>query len=151
MIEQAKKLAGWHKNIVVKIPVGEEGLKAIKKLGELGIKTNCTLVFSANQALLAALAGATFVSPFLGRIDDMGNDGMRALAEIVGIYDVYGFETKIIAASIRHPMHVVEAALLGTDIATVPFEVLERMIKHPLTDIGLKKFLEDAEKAKIEL
>ncbi|MGB9614977.1 MAG: transaldolase family protein, partial [Fervidobacterium sp.] len=119
-----------------------------KVLSAEGIKTNVTLVFSANQALLAAKAGATYVSPFIGRIDDNGNDGLKLLEEIVQIYSNYGFETEVIAASVRHPMHVVEAAMIGVDIATIPFDVLKKMFVHPLTDVGIKRFLQDWESYK---
>lgn len=151
MVKEAEKLSKIHKNITVKIPMGIEGLKAIKKLSEKGIKTNCTLVFSANQALLAAIAGATFVSPFVGRIDDIGNNGMKIVAEIVEVFRNYNFKTKVIVASVRHPMHVVQAALLGADIATVPFEVLKKMTGHSLTDKGKKMFKQDAEKAGLKI
>lgn len=143
MIEEAEALAAIHPNIVVKIPVTAEGLKAVKALAAKGIKTNVTLVFSANQALLAALAGATYVSPFVGRLDDAGHDGMELIREIVEIYAHYDFPTQIIAASIRHPLHVVMAARAGADIATVPYKVLMQMLKHPLTDLGVEKFLAD--------
>ena len=147
MVKEAEQLAKIHKNITVKIPMTAEGLKAVKQLSAKNIKTNVTLVFSANQALLAAKAGATFVSPFIGRLDDMGEDGMQLIADIVEIFRNYAFETKVLAASIRHPMHVVECALLGADVATVPFAVLEKMAKHALTDKGIAKFAEDAEKS----
>lgn len=147
MVRQAVELAGIHENIVVKIPLTAEGLKAIKELKAKNVKTNATLVFSANQALLAAKAGATFVSPFVGRLDDIGNDGMKLVCEIVKIFQNYDFKTEVIVASVRHPMHVVESAMLGAQIATVPFPVLEKMLKHSLTDKGIKKFLEDAEKS----
>ncbi|WP_027717957.1 fructose-6-phosphate aldolase [Desulfovirgula thermocuniculi] len=143
MVEEAEALAAIHPNIVVKIPVTAEGLKAVKALAAKGIKTNVTLVFSANQALLAALAGATYVSPFVGRLDDAGHDGMELIREIVEIYANYDFPTQIIAASIRHPLHVVMAARAGADIATVPYKVLMQMLKHPLTDLGVEKFLAD--------
>ena len=143
MVEEAEALAAIHPNIVVKIPVTAEGLKAVKALAAKGIKTNVTLVFSANQALLAALAGATYVSPFVGRLDDAGHDGMELIREIVEIYANCDFPTQIIAASIRHPLHVVMAARAGADIATVPYKVLMQMLKHPLTDLGVEKFLAD--------
>ncbi|MDO6355803.1 fructose-6-phosphate aldolase [Caloramator sp. CAR-1] len=146
MIKEAKELAKIHKNIVIKIPMTIEGLKAVKVLSKEGIKTNVTLIFSSAQALLAAKAGATYVSPFLGRLDDIGQDGMYLIEEIVRIFDNYGIETEIIAASIRHPIHVEKAALAGAHIATVPFKVLEQMTKHPLTDIGIERFLKDWEK-----
>jgi len=145
MIREARELAKIHKNIVIKIPMTLEGLKAVKVLSKEGIKTNVTLIFSSAQALLAAKAGATYVSPFVGRLDDVGHDGMNLIEEIVRIFDNYGIETEIIAASIRHPMHVVEAALAGAHIATVPYKVLIQMAKHPMTDIGIEKFLKDWE------
>ncbi len=146
MIKEAKSLAGIHKNIVVKIPMIEEGLKAVRKLSGLGIRTNVTLVFSSTQALLAAKAGATFVSPFVGRLDDISHNGMALIGEMIDIYDNYMFETEIIVASVRNPLHVVEAARMGAHIATIPYAVITQLIKHPLTDIGLAKFLKDWEK-----
>lgn len=146
MIEEARELSKIHKNIVVKIPMTKEGLKAVKKVSSEGIKTNMTLIFSPNQALLAAKAGATYVSPFVGRLDDISHVGMDLVGQIVEIFDNYAFETEVIVASIRNPLHVVEAALMGAHVATIPFNVLEQMIKHPLTEIGIKKFLEDWEK-----
>lgn len=148
MVEEAEELAAINDNIVVKIPMTKEGLAATNILSQKGIKTNVTLVFSANQALLAARAGATFVSPFLGRLDDIGQDGMDLVHEIVQIFDIYGIETEIIAASIRHPKHVKQAALAGSDIATIPYAVLSKMMKHPKTDEGIKKFMADWEKTK---
>ncbi|QGP91783.1 Transaldolase [Neomoorella glycerini] len=148
MIAEAQELAAIHPNIVIKIPMLAEGLKAVKELAAQGIKTNVTLVFSANQALLAALAGATYVSPFVGRLDDINHDGMQVIADIVPIYAQYGLETQVIAASIRHPLHVLQAARLGADIATVPYKVIMQMVKHPLTDAGLARFLADWEKVK---
>ncbi|KUK11146.1 MAG: putative transaldolase [Clostridia bacterium 41_269] len=148
MVKEAEELAGIHPNVVIKIPMTEEGLKAVKVLSKKDIKTNVTLIFSANQALLAARAGATFVSPFLGRIDDVGQVGMDVVADTVEIFDLHDIETKIIAASIRHPMHVSEAAKVGAHIATVPFGVLKKMVYHPLTEIGIKRFLADWEKVK---
>ncbi|HOP81924.1 MAG TPA: fructose-6-phosphate aldolase [Fervidobacterium sp.] len=145
MVEEARKLAAIDEYVVVKIPMTPDGIKAVKILSAEGIKTNVTLVFSANQALLAAKAGATFVSPFIGRIDDNGNDGVKLLDEIMQIYSNYGFDTEVIAASIRHPMHVVEAAMIGVDIATIPFDVLKKMFVHPLTDNGIKRFMQDWE------
>lgn len=145
MVEEALPLAAIHKNIVIKLPMCEEGLKACKQLTAKGIKTNVTLVFSAAQALLAARAGATFVSPFLGRLDDIGMEGMNLIEEIVDIFNAQGIETEIIAASIRNPMHVTQAARLGCDIATVPMTVLLQMLKHPLTDNGIDRFLKDWE------
>ena len=146
IVEEAKKLAAIHKNVVVKIPLIEEGLKAIRRCTELGIKTNCTLCFSANQALLAAKAGATYISPFVGRLDDIGETGMNLISEIKTIYTNYGLTTQILVASIRNPIHFKEAALIGADVATVPFGVIQQLAKHTLTDVGLKKFLQDWEK-----
>lgn len=146
MIEEARVLAGLAPNVVIKLPMTKDGLKACRVLVAEGIKTNVTLVFSANQALLAALAGATYVSPFVGRIDDTGHDGMQVVRDIVEIYRNYDFATKIITASVRHPMHVLEAARAGSDIATVPNAVLEAMFRHPLTDIGIERFLADWKK-----
>lgn len=146
MIKEGREFAKIHKNIVIKIPMTEEGLKAVKVLSKDGIKTNVTLIFSASQALLASLAGATFVSPFIGRIDDISMDGYQLIDEIVTIFDVHGLDTEIIAASIRHPMHVVEAAKLGSHIATVPFKIIKQMTKHPLTDKGIEKFMADWDK-----
>lgn len=146
MIKEAKALSKIHKNIVVKIPMIEEGLKAVKKLSALKIKTNVTLVFSSTQALLAAKAGATYVSPFVGRLDDISHFGMGIVGEIIDIYDNYMFETEVIVASIRNPLHVVEAARMGADIATIPYSVITQLIKHPLTEAGLAKFLKDWEK-----
>ena len=145
MVKEARELAKIHKNIIIKIPMTEEGLKAVKILHAEGIRTNVTLIFSAAQALLAARAGATFVSPFMVRVDDVGNQGLDLIDDIVTIFQNFGIETEIIAASIRHPMHVVEAAKLGCDIATVPYKVLKQMFHHPLTDIGIQKFLKDWE------
>jgi transaldolase len=143
MIKEAREVASIASNIVVKIPMIEEGLKATKILGQEGIKTNVTLVFSTNQALLAAKAGATYMSPFIGRLDDIGQEGMRVIRETVQIYKNYNYKTQIIVASVRHPLHVIDAAVAGADVATVPPDVLKKMIMHPLTDIGLKRFLED--------
>jgi transaldolase len=143
MIAEAVELASIHPNVVVKIPMTADGLKAVSTLSPKGIKTNVTLVFSANQALLAALAGATYVSPFVGRLDDTGHDGIALIEEIVQIFELHGLETKIISASIRHPLHVTQSALAGADIATVPYKVLMQMLKHPLTDLGIEKFLAD--------
>lgn len=148
MVKEARELSKIDEHVVIKIPMTPDGIKAVKILSSEGIKTNVTLVFSANQALLAAKAGATYVSPFIGRLDDAGNDGLKLLEEIMTIYENYAIETEIIAASIRHPMHVLEAALIGVDIATVPFDVLEKMFKHSLTEVGIKRFLEDWEKYK---
>jgi len=143
MVAEAEKLAAIHPNIVIKIPMLPEGIKAVRILEARGIKTNVTLVFSANQALLAALAGASFVSPFVGRLDDAGHDGVGVVADIVEIFDTYGFSSQVIAASIRHPLHVVAAAQAGAHIATVPYKVLMQMFKHPLTEDGIKRFLDD--------
>ena len=146
IMKEARKLAAFHKNIVVKIPIITEGLKAIKACAEEGIRVNTTLCFSSNQALLAAKAGAYIISPFLGRLDDVGADGMDLIREIRAIYDNYGFATEILAASIRSPLHVTEAALSGADIATIPLSIIRQLIKHPLTDIGLEKFMADWDK-----
>lgn len=147
MVREGEELAGLHPNVVIKVPLTEEGLRAVHMLAAQGIPTNATLVFSANQALLAARAGASYVSPFIGRLDDIGDDGMALLEDMVTIFDQYMFETEIIAASIRHPMHVVQAARLGSHIATVPYQVIKMMVKHPLTDAGIERFLQDWEKA----
>ncbi len=146
MVREAKDLAKIADNIVVKIPLIEEGLKAVKILAKEGIKTNVTLCFSPVQALMAAKAGAAYISPFVGRLDDISHRGMELAEQIVTIYDNYGFETEIIVASIRNPIHVLDAALMGADIATIPYKVITQLIKHPLTDIGLEKFLADWEK-----
>ncbi len=151
MIAEGREIAALHPNIVVKIPMTTEGFKAIRVLRGEGIRINVTLVFSAAQALLVAKAGAYFVSPFLGRLDDIGNDGMRLLREIVEIYRQYSFETQVLAASLRHPIHVIESAKLGADIATMPYKVFEQLFKHPLTDKGLTAFLADWEKARAVL
>lgn len=148
MLGEARELAAMHPNIVVKIPMTEDGLKAVKVLKAEGIKTNVTLVFSAVQALLAARAGATYVSPFLGRLDDIGENGLLLVADICEIFGVYGLETKVIAASIRNPVHVTEAAKIGADYATVPFNVLCQLFRHPLTEAGIQKFLADWQKLK---
>ena len=146
MMDEARELAALHPNIVVKIPLIPEGLKAVKRCQAENIKTNVTLAFSANQCLLAAKAGATYVSPFIGRIDDGGHDGMQLVADSRLIFDNYGFKTAILAASIRHPIHILDAAKLGADVATAPFSVLLQLAKHPLTDIGIERFLKDWEK-----
>jgi len=146
MLKEARELAAMHPNIVVKIPMTEEGLKAVKALSAEGIKTNVTLIFSAVQALLAARAGATYVSPFLGRLDDIGENGLLLVDEICDIFGVHALETKVIAASVRHPVHVTEAAKLGADYATVPFNVLRQLFKHPLTEAGIERFLADWKK-----
>ena len=148
MLEQAHTLAEIHPNIVIKLPLITEGLRACKRLSDEGIKTNVTLCFSASQALLAAKAGATYVSPFIGRLDDISEDGMELISAIRVIYDNYGFDTQILAASIRHPMHVVQSALAGADVATIPHKVIGQLVKHPLTDAGQAKFLADWEKMK---
>lgn len=148
IIKEARELAALADNIVVKVPIMPEGLAATKILSQEGIKVNMTLTFSANQSLLAAEAGATYVSPFLGRLDDISHDGIDVLAEIISVFKNYNIKTKVIAASIRHPMHVTQAAQVGADIATVPYEVLKAMVRHPLTDKGIKLFLEDWEKIK---
>jgi transaldolase len=146
MLAEARILAGIHPNIVVKIPMTPEGLAAVKSLASEGIKTNVTLVFSAVQALLAARAGATYVSPFLGRLDDIGENGLKLLEDILDIFTVHNLDTKVIAASIRNPVHVTEAARIGADCATIPFNVLGQLFKHPLTDIGIERFLADWKK-----
>ncbi len=146
MLAEARELAKIADNVVVKIPMIVEGLKAVKILSAEGIQTNVTLVFSAAQALLAAKAGATFVSPFVGRLDDIGTPGMDVISDIVTVYDNYGYQSEIIVASVRSPQHVLESALLGADIATIPFKVIAQLAKHPLTDIGMEQFLADWEK-----
>jgi transaldolase len=143
MVEEGLKLAAIAPNIVVKCPVTPDGFAAVVELGRHGINTNMTLCFSPNQALLAAEAGATYISPFLGRVDDISNDGLALLAEIVEIYRAQGYATKVLAASLRHPQHVVECAKIGADVATMPYEVFAKLPNHPLTDIGLKRFLDD--------
>lgn len=147
MVEEGRKMAKWHKNVYVKVPATPEGLQAVKILKEEGIHTNVTLVFSSGQALLVAKAGATLVSPFIGRLDDISQDGMGLIEEIMDIYVNYGFETKVLVASIRHPRHAIEAAQIGADIATMPGEIMEKLIQHPLTDIGIQKFLDDYQKS----
>lgn len=148
MVSEAREIAAIAGNINVKIPMCTEGLKAIKKLSGENIKTNCTLVFSTNQALLAAAAGATFVSPFLGRLDDIGNDGLAILEEIVDVFDIHQIKTEIISASLRHPQHVIGSALAGAHISTIPYDVFKKMAKHPLTSAGIDSFLVDWEKIK---
>lgn len=148
MVKEAKELNSWIDNAAIKIPMTWDGMKAVKQLSDEGIKTNVTLVFSPNQAILAAKAGATFVSLFIGRLDDVGQVGMEIIEAIVQIYANYGFDTEVLVASIRHPIHVYEAALIGADIATIPPSVLEKMVNHPLTDVGIKRFLDDWEKVK---
>jgi len=146
MMKEARELAALRDNIVVKIPLIAEGLKAVKTCTDEGIKTNVTLCFSATQALLAAKAGATYISPFIGRLDDVSTDGLQLIEDIVEIYENYGFATEVLVASVRHPMHVLESAKLGAHVATCPLKVLLQLTKHPLTDIGLKRFLDDWEK-----
>ncbi len=146
MMNEAHDLAKIASNVVVKIPLIKDGLKAVKRLKAEGIKTNVTLCFSPSQALLAAKAGAAFISPFIGRLDDISTEGMELIEQIVTIYGNYGFDTEVLVASVRHPMHVVDAALLGADVVTMPFKVIDQLIKHPLTDIGLEKFLSDWKK-----
>ncbi len=148
MVKEARELAAIHPNIIIKIPMTAEGLKATKILTAEGIKTNVTLIFSSTQALLAARAGATYVSPFLGRLDDIGMDGMNLIEEITDIFNIHGIETEVIAASIRNPVHVIRAARLGAHIATVPFATLQQMMQHPLTDSGIERFLKDWESVK---
>lgn len=148
MMKEAEELAKIADNIVIKIPTILEGLKAIKSLSSAGIKTNATLVFQPSQALLVAKAGATFVSPFIGRLDDISQSGMELIEQIVAIYNNYTFATEVLVASVRHPMHVVEAALIGADVITMPYNVIAKLINHPLTDIGLEKFISDYKKAK---
>jgi transaldolase len=148
MVKEAKVLAAMSDNIVIKIPMVMEGIKAVKQLTALGIKTNVTLIFSAAQALLAAKAGATYVSPFVGRLDDIGTPGMELVNEIMTIFRNYGFQTEVIVASVRSPQHVMESAAIGADIATIPLKVIEQLAKHPLTDIGIEQFLSDWENRK---
>lgn len=148
LVKEAQTLAKLAENVVVKIPIGIEGLKATKILSQKGVQVNTTLVFSPSQAILAAKAGARYVSPFVGRLDDIAHEGMALVDQILAIFDNYGYETEVIVASIRHPLHVVEAALMGADVATIPFAVLEKMVKHPLTDAGIERFLKDWSKVK---
>ena len=148
MVREGKELAKLHKNIVVKIPVCKDGLKAVKALAAENIRTNVTLVFTALQALLSARAGASFISPFVGRLDDISTDGMESVSQIVQIFSNYDIQTEIIVASVRSPLHVLDAAMLGADIATIPFKVIEQLVKHPLTDKGIDQFLKDWEKVK---
>ena len=147
MVAEALEIVKWSDNVVIKLPMTKEGLKATKILSSKGIKTNLTLVFSANQALLAARAGARYVSPFVGRLDDVGYDGIALIEDIIAIFELHDIKTEVIAASIRHPIHVTQAALAGAHIATIPFKVIEMMAKHPMTDAGIEKFLSDWEKA----
>src|SRR5687768_6576053 len=146
IIEEGKKLAAIHPNIVVKVPMIKDGIKAIKWFTDNGIRTNCTLVFSAGQAILAAKAGASYVSPFIGRLDDVGTDGLELIAQIVNIYSTYGYATEVLAASVRHTMHLIQCAELGADVVTCPLSVITGLLKHPLTDSGLEKFLADHKK-----
>lgn len=146
IVAEGKRIAAWHPNVVVKVALDEQGLQAIKRLAAEGIRVNTTLIFSANQALLAARAGAAFVSPFIGRLDDIGEDGMQVVRDCIDIFDRHGLDTQVIAASVRHTRHVTEAALAGSHIATVPSNVLLQMLKHPLTDLGIAAFLRDAAK-----
>lgn len=146
IIKEAHELAKIHKNIVIKVPLIKEGLKAVRTLSSENINTNVTLCFSASQALLAAKAGATYISPFVGRLDDISHDGMELISQIVQIYKNYNYKTEVLVASIRHPLHFVEAALMGADVCTMPFSVIDRLFNHPLTDIGLEKFLSDWKK-----
>ncbi len=146
ILKEGRELAKLAENVVVKVPLIPEGLKAVKVFSQEGIKTNVTLCFSSNQALLAAKVGATYISPFVGRIDDKGQDGMQLIEEIVTIYQNYDYDTEVLVASIRHPIHLRDAALLGADVATIPFKVFDMLVQHPLTDIGLEKFLADAKK-----
>jgi transaldolase len=147
ILKEAHDLAKIHKNIVVKVPMIKEGIKAVKTLSDEGIKTNVTLCFSATQALLAAKAGASYISPFVGRLDDISSDGMALVQQIVQIYANYNYKTEVLVASIRHPLHLIDAALMGAHVATMPFDVIEKLFKHPLTDIGLEKFLSDWKKS----
>jgi transaldolase len=146
IVREGRALAKLHRNIVVKVPLLADGLKAVRTFSNEGIRTNVTLCFSPNQALLTAKAGATYISPFVGRFDDVSQNGMAVVEQIVKIYRNYGFETQVLAASIRHPLHVVEAAMIGADVCTIPHKVIHQLLKHPLTDAGLEKFLEDAKK-----
>jgi len=149
MVREGEFLAGLHPQIVVKVPMIRDGIKAIRYFSDRGIRTNCTLVFSAGQAILAAKAGATYVSPFIGRLDDISYDGVELIHQIVDIYGTYGFETQVLAASIRHTMHLIQCAEAGADVATCPLQVITGLLKHPLTDLGLEQFLKDFEKTRI--
>lgn len=146
IVAEGRDIASIADNVVVKVPLIKDGIKAIRTFSNEGIKTNCTLCFSASQALIAAKAGATYISPFIGRLDDISSEGMNLIADIRLVYDNYGYETEILAASIRHPMHLLESARLGADVATMPLKVIDQLLKHPLTDIGLEKFIGDWEK-----
>ena len=145
IMKQGRSLAAIRDNVVVKVPLILDGIKAINALAQEGIRSNCTLCFSATQALLAAKAGATYISPFIGRVDDISSDGMKLIAEIIEVYETYGYSTEVLAASIRHPMHVLESALMGAHVATMPLGVIKKLLTHPLTDIGLEKFMADWE------
>jgi len=147
LVAEARELASWHPNVVVKIPIDAEGLEAIHRCSTEGIRVNVTLIFSANQALLAALAGAAYLSPFVGRLDDVGHDGMELVRQCVEIVETHGLKARVLAASLRHPLHVTQAALAGAHIATIPPSLLPQMLKHPLTDVGIERFLDDARKA----
>ncbi|KPK47541.1 MAG: fructose-6-phosphate aldolase [Dehalococcoidia bacterium SM23_28_2] len=147
LVKEARQVASWHPNVAVKIPIDEAGLEATSRLSKEGIKVNMTLVFSPNQALLAAQAGATFVSPFVGRLDDVGHDGMQVVADTVQVFERYHLPNQVLAASLRHPLHVIAAAKVGAHIATMPYSVLMAMLRHPLTDVGIERFLADAKKA----
>lgn len=149
MLAEAKIYAAWAENVVIKVPIIKEGLKAIKRLTQDGIKTNCTLCFSPMQAMLAAKAGATYISPFVGRLDDISHDGMGLIQQIMEIYSNYAFDTEVLVASIRHPLHVLEAARMGADVATIPLKVIDMLLKHPLTDQGLQQFMKDWQNAKL--
>ncbi len=151
LLAEARRIASWHPNVVVKIPLDETGLEAIYRLSREGVKINTTLIFSPNQAMLAAQAGAAYVSPFVGRLDDVGHEGMAVVRDSVEIFDRYHFPTRVLAASLRHPLHVIEAAKAGAHIATMPYAVFQSMFKHPLTDVGMKRFLEDGRKAQADL
>lgn len=151
MYKEARDLSGIHENVIIKIPMTIEGVKAIPKLTKAEIKTNVTLVFSPSQALIAAKQGATYVSPFVGRIDDRSGDGMKVVKEILQIYKNYNFKTQVLVASVRHPRHVLKAALMGADVATIPYKVLKKLFDHPLAEKGLKRFLADWEKAKVKV
>jgi transaldolase len=148
MVAEAKKYAAWGDNVVVKVPIIKEGLRAIKMLSSEGIKVNVTLCFSPMQAMLAAKAGAAYISPFVGRLDDISHNGMELIQQVIDIYANYAFDTEVLVASVRHPLHVVQAALMGADVATIPLKVIDALLKHPLTDSGLKQFLGDWEKRK---
>ncbi|MCK9517937.1 MAG: fructose-6-phosphate aldolase, partial [Dehalococcoidia bacterium] len=147
LVAEARELASWHPNVVVKIPIDEAGLEAIYRCSREGIRINVTLIFNANQALLAALAGAAYLSPFVGRLDDVSSDGMELIRQCVSIVETHGFGARVLAASLRHPQHVVESALAGAHVATIPPSLLPQMLKHPLTDIGIQRFLDDARTA----